>query len=152
MKQGTKWQSGSKRKRDNSGVNKRQEKEEYVDDNFKVLQEKHGKDKHFTTPLLRLRARTISSGLHDFDSPDFPAFSQSQSKKPRKQEYLSDTISEAAVSIVHALSASTREMGKEQDTPTKSASVSIRISPGKSVELRIKQLRYLQQVYEDHIL
>ena len=45
--------------------------------NFKVLQEKHGKDKQFTTPLLRLWARTISAGLHDdFDSPpDLPAFS-----------------------------------------------------------------------------
>lgn len=68
---------------------------------------------------------------------------------------MSDTISEAAVSIVHALSGSTKEKGKEQDTPTKSASVSIGISPGKSVELRMKkfeQLRYLQQLYEDHIL
>ena len=68
---------------------------------------------------------------------------------------MSDTISEAAVSIVHALSGSTKEKGKERDTPTKSASVSIGISPGKSVELRMKnfeQLRYLQQLYEDHIL
>ena len=73
----SKEQSGSKRKRDNSGVSKCQEKEEYVDDNFKVLQEKHGKDKQFTTPLLRLWGRTISAGLHDdFDSPpDLPAFS-----------------------------------------------------------------------------
>ena len=40
-----KGQSGLKRKRDDSGVSKHQEKEEDVDDNFKVLQEKHGKDK-----------------------------------------------------------------------------------------------------------
>ena len=66
---------------------------------------------------------------------------------------MSDTISEAAASIVHALSSG--EKGKEQDTPTKSASVGIGVSPGKSVELRMKnfeQLRYLQQLYEDHIL
>ena len=65
---------------------------------------------------------------------------------------MSDTISEAAVSIVHALSGL---KGKEQGTPTKGASVSIGISPGKSVELRMKnfeQLRYLQQLYEDQIL
>ena len=152
-----KGHSGSKRKRDDSGVSKRQEKEEDVDDNFKVLQEKHGKDKQFTTPLLRLWARTISAGLHDdLDSPpDLPAFAQPQPKKPRKQESLSDTISEAAVSIVHALSGSSKEKGKEQDNPTKSASVSLGVSPGKSVELRMKnfeQLRYLQQLYEDHIL
>ena len=150
-----KGQSGSKRKRDDSGVSKHQEND--VDDNFKVLQEKHGKDKQFTTLLLRLWARTIGAGLHDdFDSPpDLSAFSQSQPKKPPKRESLSDTISEAAVSIGHALSESTKEKGKEQDTPTKSASVSIGISPGKSVELRMKnfeQLRYLQQLYEDHIL
>ena len=43
-----------------------------------VLQEKHGKDKQFTTPFLCLWARTISAGLHDdFDSPpDLPAFLQ----------------------------------------------------------------------------
>ena len=128
-----------------------------MDDNFKVLQENHGKDNQFTTPLLCLWARTIGAGLHDdFNSPpDLPAFSQSQPKKPHKQESLSDTISKAAVSIVHILSGSTREKGKEQDTPTKSASVSIGISPGKSVELWMKkfeQLRYLQQLYEDHIL
>ena len=78
-----KGQSGSKRKRDDSGVSKHQEKEEDMDENFRVLQEKHGKDKQFTTPLLRLWARTISAGLHDdFDSPpDLPAFSQSQPKK-----------------------------------------------------------------------
>ena len=132
-----KGQSGSKRRRDESGVSKRQEKEEDVDDNFKVLQEKHGKDKQFTTPLLRLWARTINAGLHDdFDSPpDLPAFSQSQPKKPRKQESLSDTISEAAVSIVHALSGSSREKEKEPDTPTERASVSVGVSLRKSVEL-----------------
>ena len=151
--------SNSKRKRDNDlGVSKRQEKEEDVEDNFKVLQEKHGKNKQFTTPMLRLWARTISAGLHDdLDSPpDLPAFSQSQPKKPRKQESLSDTISEAAVSIVHALSgSSSKEKEKEPITPSKTASVSIGVSPGKSVELRMKnfeQLRYLQQLYEDHIL
>ena len=47
-----KGQSGSKRKRDDYGVSKRQEKEEDVDDNFKVLQEKHGKDKQFTYSIL----------------------------------------------------------------------------------------------------
>ena len=74
----TKGQSSSKRKRDESGVPK---KEEDVENNFKVLQDKHDKDKQFTTPLLRLWARTISAGLHDdFDTPDLPAFSQS---KPR---------------------------------------------------------------------
>ena len=127
-----KGHGGSKRKRDDSGVSKHQEKEEDVKDNFKVLQEKHGRNKKFTIPLLRLWARTISAGLHDdFDSPsDLPAFSESQPKKPRKQESLSDTISEAAVSIVHALSGS---KGKEQGTLTKGASVSIGISPGKSV-------------------
>ena len=104
------------------------------------------------TPFLHSWGRTISAGLHD-SPPDLPAFLQSQPKKPCKQESLSDTISEAAVSIVHALSS--REKGKEQDTRTKSASVSTGVSPGKSVELRMKnfeQLRYLQQLYEDHIL
>ena len=70
-------------------MSKHQEKED-VDNNFKVLQEKHGKDKQFTTSLLHLWAKMISAGLHnDFDSsPDLPAFSQSQSKKPHKQKSL----------------------------------------------------------------
>ena len=49
-----KGHGGSKRKRDDSGVSKHQEKEEDVEDNFKVLQEKHGRNKKFTIPLLRL--------------------------------------------------------------------------------------------------
>ena len=53
-----------KEKENDSGVSKRQEKEEDVEDNFKVLQEKHGKNKQFTTPMLRLWAGTISAGLH----------------------------------------------------------------------------------------
>ena len=152
--------SNLKRKRDDSGVSKRQEEED-VEDNFKVFQRKHRANKQFTTPMLRLWARTITAGLHDhFDSPpDLPAFSQSQPKKPRKQESLSDALSEAAVSIVHALSgSSSKEKEKEPITPSKTApaaSVGIGVSPGKSVELRMKnfeQLRYLQQFYEDHIL
>ena len=137
--------------RDDSGVSKRQEEED-VEDNFKLLQGKHGANKQFTTP--------ITAGLHeDFDSPDLSAFSQSQPKKPRKQESLSDALSEAAVSIVHALSgSSSKENEKEPITPSKTApvaSVGIGVSPGKSVELRMKnfeQLRYLQQLYKDHIL
>ena len=40
-----KGQSGSMKKWEDSGESKRQEKEEDVDNNFKVLQEKHAKDK-----------------------------------------------------------------------------------------------------------
>ena len=49
---------------------------------------------------------------------------------------------------------SSKEKEKEPITPFITASVSIGVSPGKSVELRMKnfeQLRYLQ-FYEDHIL
>jgi len=66
--------------------------------------------------------------------------SQSQAKKPRKQQSSSNTISEATFSIVHALSgsSSSKEKGKEPITPTKTASVSVRVSRGKSVELQMK--------------
>jgi hypothetical protein len=77
---------------------------------------KHGTNKQFTTPMLRLWARTISAGLHDdFDSPlDLPAFSQSQPKKVRKQGSLSDALSAAAIFIVHALSGAS---SKENQSP-----------------------------------
>ena len=72
-------------------------------------------------------------------------YSQSQAKKPRKQESSSDTISEAAVSIVPALSrsSSSKEKGKEPITPTKTASVTIGVSLGKSVELQTENVEIL---------
>ncbi len=133
-----------------SGSTYRQGKEEEADKTFTELRDKHGNK--YDSPRLRLWARMISTGLHsDFDNPpEIPAFQGSTPKRARR-ESLSDVISGAAVAF-----ADTLKGRKEKDTDQSPASVlASGISPGRSVELRMKnyeQLRYLQQLYDDAIL
>ncbi len=138
-----------KRKRDvdsSSSGTSRQEKEEEVESAYKELLEKHGSK--YDTPRLRLWSRMITAGLHgDYDNPpNIPAFSGSTPKRPRRDS-LSDAISGAAVAFAEAVK------GKDKEKPA--TALPSGVSPGKSVELRMKnfeQLRYLQQLYDDGIL
>ncbi len=116
------------------------------DNVFKDLREKHGNE--YDAPKLRLWARMISSGIHDdYDSPpDVPMFLTPSTKKTRK-EPLSEVLSAAAVAIVKSLDKSTPSNSTVGLNPQG-------VSPGKSVDLRMKnyeQLRYLKQLYEDGI-
>lgn len=136
-----------KRKKDEV-TSRRQEKEEEVDQLFKELKDKHANQ--FDTPKLRLWARMMSSNLHDSldEPPNVPAFLGSTPKKCR-QESLSDALSGAAVAFAKVLHPGQTTTCTEQ---TKTPSC---LSPGKSIELRMKnfeQLRYLQQLFEDGIL
>ena len=141
-----------KRKRDNVvEVGRRQEREE-VESVYKELQEKHGKK--FDTPRLRLWSRMICSGIHDnYDTPpDIPAFSGTTPKKPRK-----DSLADALTGLLlHLQSFQCGSKGKD-DSPKRSSSLPITtgVSPGRSIELRMKnleQLRYLQQLFEDRVV
>lgn len=141
-------QKHGKRKSDelSVGSSKRQKREEEVDSAFEDLKEKHGTK--FDTPRLRLWARMIANKIHDdFDTPpNIPAFCQTP-KRPRQQS-ISSVLSGAATAIVKAL----------EDNPPKEKDTSARqlgISPGKAVDLRMKnyeQLRYVQQLFDDGIL
>ena len=148
-----------KRKRDDSssGHSKRQKREEEVDTVFDQLKEKHGSK--YNTPHLRLWARMIANSLHDDfeEPPNIPAFS-SVSKRPRQQSVTS-AISGAAITLAKALGGTPKEDAKDTSSiPTTTPTSSYRqtgLSPGKAVELRMKnyeQLRYLQQLFEDGIL
>ena len=145
---------GQKHDAESGGLLKRQEKEEELEKAFKYLKDKHA-DK-YSLPQLRLWSRIVSAGLHsDTESPpDIPAF-RSSTKRPRK-ESLGDTITGATVTFAKAL----KESSASPQTPTMSCvetsmSAATGISPGKAVELRMKnleQLRYLQNLLEDGIL
>ena len=82
----------------------------------------------------------------DYDTPPpLPMFGP-QPKKPKKEE-LSDTLANAAIAI-------TKAFRSPVEPPSSSLPVSsqVGISPGKSVDLRMKtlqQLRYLQQLFDD---
>jgi len=139
------------RKRESdTGLLKRQEKEEELEGVFKDLKGRH--NEKYTLPQLRLWARMISSSIHnDMDNPpDIPAF-RGSCKRPRKETFI-EAIADAAVTIKKAFSTN--------DPPSSGAShgvtgVTAGISPGKTVELRMKnleQLRYLQHLFDDGIL
>ena len=139
-----------KRDSESSGLLKRQDKEEELEKAFKDLKEKHAEK--YSLPQLKLWSRMVSAGLHsDLDSPpDIPAF-RSSTKRPRK-ESLGDAITGAAVTFAKALKESNTSQAPRVET---SMSTATGISPGKAVELRMKnleQLRYLQNLFEDGIL
>ena len=144
---------GSKkmRKKD-TGSSKRQEKEADVDDVFTQLKEKHGQK--YELPKLRLWARTICGNLHDdMDTPpDLPVFHKQVAKKAR-QESLTEALSGAAVTFAKCFKGDNNMPA--QDPLTAVPSRSPGFSPGKTIELRMKnyeQLRYLQQLVADGIL
>jgi len=87
--------------------------------------------------------------------PDIPAFSGMTPKKPHKDS-LSDALTGAAVAFAQSLSGSkTRDDSPKRMPCSTSMLTATGISPGKAVELRMKnleQLRYLQQLFEDGIL
>lgn len=143
----------AKRKKGESNVGStRHEKEDEVDNIYADLKEKHSTK--FDTPKLRLWARMVAQNLHDdYDNPpNIPAFSGS-SKKPRK-----DNMYEALTGAAEAFAkvVTSTSTGDQHTCTTPSSSMSTgRISPSKSIELRMKnfeQLRYLQQLFDDGIL
>lgn len=130
------------------GTSYRQGKEEEAETTYTELREKHGTK--YDAPRLRLWARMIATGLHsDYDTPpEIPAFLGSTPKRTRRESF-SDAISGAAVAFADAIK------GKEKSNKSQGSATSSGVSPGRSVELRMKnyeQLRYLQQLYVDSIL
>ena len=127
--------SGSKMKRiqNISGGTSFPTEEEDVDEHCKILTEKHGDS--FSVPQRHLWARTIHCGTHsDYDTPPpLPMFGP-QTKKPKKEE-LSDTLANAAIAFTKAF--------RSPDKPSCSSvpvSSQVGISPGKSVDLGMKNL------------
>lgn len=90
----------------------------------------------------------------DFDNPlDLQAF-RSNSTTPKKvqHESLSDALTGAAVEFAHA---SKSHNAQNTSEPHQLPVAAVGVSPGKAVELRMKnfeQLCYLQQLYEDGVL
>ena len=147
---------GSRKRDIDTGLLKRQEREDQMDEVFKDLKSKHN-DK-YSVPQLRLWSRMICMNLHDDRDkpPNIPAFGAG-TKKPRK-ELVADAITGAAVSVIKALH--TPEVNSSNDSkanaePDSCKAPKTAISPSKAVELRMKnleQLRFLQNLFEDGIL
>ena len=120
-----------KRRRDDSSINgpssKRQKKEDDADAVFKELKEKHGSK--FSTPQLRLWARMVANDIHDDleEPPRIPAFCSTP--KRSNQPHISSAISGAAIALTKALGGSPQE---------DRASCQTGVSPGKAIELRMK--------------
>ena len=138
-----------KRKKDESST-RRQEKECEVDEVFETLVSRHSD--RYNRPQLRLWARMVCSNIHeDLDNPpNIPAFSGKTNRKSQP-ESISDAIGGAAVAIVKALKSDV----EPRSAVSHSVPVTSRVSPAKSVELRMKsyeQLRYLSKLFDDGII
>ena len=135
-----------------TGSSKRQKKEEEVDLVFQELREKHGTT--YDTPRLRLWARMVTTNLHDdLDNPPaIPAFTSTPRKS--RSPSISTVISGAATAVAKALGECS-DQRKEGGGCTSAGPSAVGVSPGKTVDLRMKnyqQLRYIQQLFDDGIL
>ena len=137
-----------KRKTDSSG-SRRQDGEDAVESIYQDLLIEHSDA--YSKPQLRLWARMIHCGTHDDynDPPRVPLITGAapNSKRQKNQNSVSDAFTDAARAVANVFSPPVNV----QNTNCSVAGV----SPGKTVELRSKnleQLRYIQQLYEDNIL
>ena len=149
-----------KRKRDAESSKKASidENERDVEVYKKLLDKHSGK---WDTSRLRLWARCICAQQHSScdDPPDLPAFKDPEPK--RRKESLSDALAGAAVAFASAVTEGskaqdhTSSKGGAADRVSTESSSGACVSPGKAVELRMKnfeQLRFLQQFFDDGIL
>ena len=125
------------------------EQEEELESVFQNLREKHGSK--WSGPQYRLWARAIVSGVHESDSqpPNAPMFTGGLQKQPK--ESLVDAFAGAATAIAKAFS----PKPLQDVAATSTMGHSAHFSPGKKVEIRMKnleQLRILQNLMEDGIL
>ena len=95
----------------------------------------------------------IAAGIHhDYDDPpNIPAFTGSLSKRPRRTDSLTNVLSDAAIAFVDAM----KENRSPNSNTTSKETAAKPISPGKAIDLRMKnlqQLRYLQSLYDDGII
>ncbi len=108
-------------------------------------------------PQLRLWARMIHCGTHEDyqEPPHVPMITGMPPKRPKKDS-LTEALTGAAEAVAKAFAPSPSQPLSASSShliPTTSGTVGI--SPGKSVELRMKnlqQLRVIQQLYEENIL
>ena len=150
---------------------KRESDDENIDTIYRDLKEKHGDA--YSIPQLRLWARMLQCSTHEsYDKPPLvPMFSQPQPKRPKQS--LSDSITQGfhtalskgpypQLSLVQSSQSSQVQSSPVQSSPVQPFPVqqgslvgSCSVSPGKNIELRMKnleQLRYLQKLFEDNIL
>ena len=142
-----------KRKQGNTCPSKRQEKEEKVDTIFLDLKAKH----QYDNPKLRLWARMITGGLHDsYDVPPAVPVFQGGPESKRKRETLAGALTGAVETIAKNVEKRTPEVPSAGSSQVINEPVlQMGISPGKSADLRMRnleQLHYLQGLYEDKIL
>ena len=151
-----------KRKRKDSGSSKRREREDDIELIFQELHAQH--TDMYTTPQLRLWARMIQCGTHDsYEDPPRVPMITGVAPKRQKKDNLSDAFTEAAKAVAKAFTSPTtmQPSSPTHAGPTTSSStitsgpIAVGISPGKSVELRrknLEQLRYVQKLYDNQIL
>ena len=147
---------GRHKKRDGGTSSKLDEED--VDEHYKTLTDKHGDT--YSVPQRRLWARTLHCGTHDsFETPPpLPMFGPPPKRPKKDRDSLAESITNAAVAITKAFSPPTstaQQPEQSQQAPLNLNPPSVVMSPGKSVELRMKnfqQLRFLQQLFEDNIL
>ena len=124
------------------------QREEELETIFQQLKEKHGSK--FSGPQLRLWARMIVAKTHDDmdEPPNVPMITGTVQKSQPQKESLTDAFVSAATAIAKAFSPS-------QASIVGTETQKVPFSPGKKLDLRMKnleQLRQLQKLYEDGIL
>ena len=126
------------------------------------------KKKHpdiYSDPQVSVWARMISNGIHDSTDipPDIPIITGAvKRKKEPSRSVDKDALTAITTATTAAVSAladavSSRSSGSKCESPPRTADSGkpVGLSPGRMIELRMKnyeQLRYVQKLYEDNII
>ena len=147
------------KKRKSAKSCKCQKKEDELEQVYTKLKEKQ-KGSDYSTPQLKLWARMIVCGTHDDyeDPPRVPMFTGAHSKQ-QKQNSFTEALTGAAEAVARAFSppppVPLPTCTSSPSIPITSMSGNVGISPGKSTDLRMKnlqQLRVLQQLYDEKVI
>lgn len=147
-----------KKKRKHSESSRRQNREDELEEIYGKLKAEH--DDSYSSPQLKLWARMILCGTHEDykDPPRVPMITGMPPKRQKKPDSFTEALTGAAEAVAKAFSPPPQPQplaaSMTNITATTSASC-MGISPGKSTDLRMKnlqQLRVLQQLYEEKIL
>ena len=141
-----------KAKQSATGTSKRESFEEEIDKIFTKLKEKHP---DMPAPKLRLWARLIQSGQHDYENPpNIPLITGTPATTSKLKDSVAEALTSAATAVVKLLQPT--QSNDSPSTPkTQSTGHSTYISPMKLAQLRrgcLEDLKKVKELLEEGVL
>lgn len=162
-------ETSKKKKKLDTFVSKREEKEQRVEELSKELQELNSENLDLNEVQYRLWARMISTGIHSSKEtpPQVPMITGITPKRKKRvdeeRKPLQESIVSTAAAVVKAVNSGStliqsptiHQTVHDPSTPKRKLGIQLGVSPGKAADIRSKsfgQLNVLKQLYDDNVL